>query len=141
MPVGGPAAEASANGNPLNDYKTLPASVRARAIIGVDRYDTSRRVAEAYGLFPDSNADRRIGLATGTNWPDALVAAATVGHEGLPLLLTDGNAAHLSPFTARATTDLTQDGTPVFGLAFGGADVLSDTVVCELDQLLPSPTF
>ena len=135
VPVGGPAAAAAAI------TIGLPASVRARAIIGVDRYDTSRRVADAYGPFPDVSPYRRVGLATGENWPDALVGAAVMGHLKRPLLLTDGTAAQLSPFTARAVQDLTQDDLPAYGLAFGGADVLPDALVREFDRLLPSEDF
>ena len=141
VPVGGPAAAASANGDPSKDIGPLPSSIRARAIIGVDRYDTSRRVAEAYGALPGDPGKRKVGLATGENWPDALVGAAVMGYWGGPLLITDGNAAQLNAFTEKAVDDLSQDRTPTSGLVFGGSDVISDAVATRFGGLLPGETI
>lgn len=140
VPVGGPAADAATVTNPLNGYRTLWVSIRARAIIGVDRYDTSRRISQAYGDLPSDPAKRKVGLATGENWPDALVGAAVMGYRDGPLLITDGNAATINPFTARAVEDLTQDRTPTSGLVFGGPDVVSDAVASTFEQLVPYET-
>jgi putative cell wall-binding protein len=67
--VGGPAAAAR------------PA---ASSIVGSDRYETARLVADQ--LFPGEVA--WAGLASGERFPDALVAAAHLGRLGGPLLLT-----------------------------------------------------
>ena len=140
VPVGGPAAAAAAS--PAAGGAMLSAPITARAIIGVDRYDTSARVAQAYGPFPASaaNAPRRtIGLATGTNWPDALVGAAAMGTLAGPLLLTDGGAANLPRPTIVAIATLVQDTKDVDGLLFGGADVLNEDLVAQFRGTLPYP--
>ncbi|WP_432510862.1 cell wall-binding repeat-containing protein [Kineococcus sp. SYSU DK001] len=81
VPVGGAAAAAAAS---------LPAAggSAARAIVGVDRFDTAALVAREFTGGPV--ATKVVGVATGDNWPDALVGSAAVGLLGGPLLLTSG---------------------------------------------------
>ena len=75
--IGGPAAQA------------YPAGV---AIVGVDRYDTGGQVAARF--FPGPGT---VGLASGTNFPDALAGGAHVARFSGPMLLTDPTT--LSPQT------------------------------------------
>ena len=140
VPVGGPAADAALAATFNNDAFALWTSIRARAVIGVDRYDTSRRISQAYGALGNDPGKRKVGLATGENWPDALVGAAVMGYWDGPLLITDGNAGQISPFTDQAINDLTVDRIPTSGLVFGGPDVLSEAVASDFEQSLPYET-
>ena len=84
--VGGPAATA------------YPAG---QAIVGVDRYDTSAQVAARF--FPTPGT---IGLASGTNFPDALAGGAHIARFSGPMLLTDPSdalAATQAYLTAKAS--------------------------------------
>ena len=76
--LGGPACEADPG---------------ARCVQGIDRYETSARVADAvFGVSPTS-----IGIATGLNFPDALAAGPFLGRNSAPLLLVSKNAPLPSP--------------------------------------------
>lgn len=55
----------------------------AEPIVGVDRYDTARKVAERFFLTPDF-----VGLATGERFADALSGGVHAAMHGGPLLLT-----------------------------------------------------
>ncbi|WP_380158922.1 cell wall-binding repeat-containing protein [Kineococcus sp. R86509] len=108
VPVGGVAAQAA---------KTLPASggSSARAIVGVDRFDTANLVARK---FTTGTATKAAGVATGDNWPDALVGSAAMGLLGGPLLLTSG--PDLSTSAAAALTALDAAKPLTTGVVFGG---------------------
>ncbi|MFD0481972.1 cell wall-binding repeat-containing protein [Kineococcus sp. GCM10028916] len=108
VPVGGVAAQAA---------KTLPASggSSARAIVGVDRFDTANLVARK---FTTGTATKAAGVATGDNWPDALVGSAAMGLLGGPLLLTSGS--DLSTSAAAALTALDAAKPLTTGVVFGG---------------------
>lgn len=69
---------------------------------GSDRYDTARRlVTHAQNELGVSFTGRPVFLATGTNFPDALSAAAAAGSQRIPLLLTAGmGESELAPATA-----------------------------------------
>ncbi|HET6793352.1 MAG TPA: cell wall-binding repeat-containing protein [Acidimicrobiales bacterium] len=67
--IGAPAARAA------------PAAV---PVVGVDRYDTSARVATSFFSGPVV-----VGVATGLAFPDALAGSVTVGSARGPVLLTD----------------------------------------------------
>ncbi|HVB92947.1 MAG TPA: cell wall-binding repeat-containing protein, partial [Acidimicrobiales bacterium] len=69
--IGGPAAQALG-------------SAATASLVGSDRYGTAVAVAQRF--FPGAKA---AGLASGTNFPDALAAAPMLGAAGEPLLLTD----------------------------------------------------
>jgi putative cell wall-binding protein len=102
--VGGPAAMA------------YPAG---QAIVGVDRYDTSAQVAARF--FPTPGT---IGLASGTNFPDALSGGAHIGRFSGPLLLTDPSALPVviqAYLTAKASSI-------VGGFVYGGNSAVSDSV-------------
>lgn len=53
-------------------------------ISGVDRYETSRKIAAT--VFPRATSAY---VATGLNFPDALSASAAAGAKGIPVLLVD----------------------------------------------------
>lgn len=109
--VGGPAARATAGHG------------AERAIVGADRYDTARRVAERSTAPAGSARVTAVGLATGDNWPDALAGAAAMGNLRGPLLLTP--SASLSPSVAPAVAAASSAGRPSSALVFGGPSVVS----------------
>ena len=114
--VGGPAARA------------FPGA--AASIVGPDRYATSALVAAAF----DDPTMSMVGVASGADWPDALVGAAAMGMMGGPLLLT--TPASMSPSSAAVVTD-NADVRSVW--LFGGPNAVSAGVQDELDGLLERP--
>jgi putative cell wall-binding protein len=102
--IGGPAAAA------------LP---KATGVVGTDRYDTSAKVATTF--FTDVLV---VGIASGTNFPDALSGGATMAEGPGPLLLTD-------PQTLSAPTQqyLQNNQTTLGGaFLFGGPTAIADSV-------------
>lgn len=98
------------------------AEPRAQAVVGSDRYDTAAKVAARFAPGVAS-----VGLSTGENWPDALVASATMGQAGGgPLLLTNGADAS----AAASATDAVLAGQDQAdaGLVFGGTKAVSADV-------------
>lgn len=101
--IGGPAAQADPSATP---------------VVGTDRYDTSRRVADAF--FPEPAG---AAIASGTNFPDALSGGArTLGVA--PLLLTDPMT--LTPAVRDYLT--AHEATFERVGVFGGTAVLSEAV-------------
>ena len=102
--IGGPAAAATPT---------------AHAIVGADRYATAVAVATAFFAAPTT-----LGIATGTNFPDALAAGALLAHAGAPLLLTDSGS--LPTPTLQYLTSVASSATSAH--IFGGIAVVSESV-------------
>ncbi len=66
-----------------------------RRISGADRYETAAAVAQEY---PSPTTPAYV--ASGQDYPDALIGAAAASHAGVPLVLTPADRVH--PSTARA---------------------------------------
>lgn len=82
--VGGPAAAAS------------PDSI---SYVGVDRYETASKLADAFFQFlPSDGRTQNVGVASGENFPDAMVAGGFMANSNGPVLLTQ--QASLNGFTA-----------------------------------------
>lgn len=77
--VGGAAYQAASVYDPM-----------AYDVSGQSRYDTALQVA--WWFF---GGQSHVGLATGTNWPDALAGGALMGLLNGPLMLTPGTATEL----------------------------------------------
>lgn len=118
IPVGGPAAAAA--GTLGGD--AAAATARA-AIIGADRYDTARKVAARFVEVSGSTRLGAVGLATGQDWPDALVGSAAMGNLSGPLLLTTTDA--LSPAAGQAMEAMAAKGQVTTGIVFGGSRAVS----------------
>ena len=106
-------------------YGMLKAMKTAR-YEGKDRYGTSIDVINK--LF-DGYAPV-LAVATGTNYPDALVGAALAGKSGGTILLVDGSG-----------TSLTDDQKTIIGNAgdvwiLGGDGAVSDTMRTAIDNIL-----
>ena len=110
--LGAPAAAADPTATPL---------------VGVDRYDTSRKVAEAFFPAPDV-----VALASGRDFPDALSGGAHIGRKGGPLLLTDPQALPGPTSDYLAPRRQAIDG----GYVYGGTNAVSDGVAASLSQAI-----
>ncbi|MEW9264725.1 cell wall-binding repeat-containing protein [Kineococcus endophyticus] len=131
VPVGGQAEVAAA------DLPTVAARAAvAQALSGADRYDTARLVAAQFqgGTGVPVVA---AGLATGENWPDALVGAAALGALNSPLLLTP--RAQLDPAAQTAMAGLNAVSPVSVGLVFGGEPSLSASTMASFAALVPAP--
>ncbi|WP_245961788.1 cell wall-binding repeat-containing protein [Quadrisphaera granulorum] len=118
--IGGPAATATSGHG------------AERAVIGTDRYDTARKVAELFTSPTGSSSVRSVGLATGTNWPDALAGAAAMGNLDGPLLLTPPDS--LSSSASTAITSLAKKGKASSALVFGGSGVVSSSTASSFSK-------
>lgn len=89
-------------------------------ISGADRYETSAKVATAWGMPFDW-----AGLASGANFADALSGGPTMGAYGGPLLLTPPTSLHAAPKAV-----LSANGKYLWQvIGFGGPAALSDAVL------------
>ena len=86
-------------------------------LAGADRYETSAAVAEEVFI-----CEGRVFLASGGNFPDALVAAAAGGHIGGPVLLVTYDTI---PAATRGQLDRLN---PEFIWLVGGTAVIGDSV-------------
>jgi putative cell wall-binding protein len=80
--------------------KSALGQTNATRLAGLDRYDTAARVA-AYGARIGMTFDG-VGIATGTNFPDALAAGPVLGTKGALMLLT---GATVPAPTSKALSD------------------------------------
>ena len=81
-------------------------------VSGGDRYETSRLVADhAFGTAGAGLAY----IATGTTFPDALMAGGAAGAKDAPVILVDGGAADLGAATTTLLADLGVTDTRVAG--------------------------
>ncbi len=94
---------------------------------GLNRYGTSAAVAET--MFDTADT---VFIALGTNFPDALVAAAAGGHRRGPVLLTGGTS--LAPETIAELERLT----PTMAYIVGGTAVISPAVELQVNALVPT---
>jgi putative cell wall-binding protein len=119
--VGGPAAVPAST---VDWLATLSPAVTRLA--GADRYATSAAVSAAIR----TPTDGRVAIATGENFPDALVAAPL----GDPLLLVPGTAALPGSATVTELTRLAGSGIAVLGTS----RVVRDRVVATLVGAKPA---
>jgi putative cell wall-binding protein len=110
--LGGPAAAAD------------PSAV---AISGDDRYQTAAQVAETFFHTPDV-----AGIATGTNFPDALAAGPDLAAKDAPLLLVPPTGV-LSPGTTGQLLKYAQ--TLRSAVVFGGTASVADSVGAQVGTL------
>ncbi len=100
-------------------------------LYGRDRYETAAVTADYYFGHPDNPTDvgATVGLATGTDWPDALAASGMLALYQGPLLLTRKDA--LPAVTAAAVEALETRGDTsdvTLGFVFGSSGVVSAAV-------------
>jgi hypothetical protein len=110
--LGGPAAAADKSATPL---------------VGSDRYGTAAGVAAMF--FPSATL---VGVATGTNFPDALAAGPDLGAKGAPLLLVaPSGALPGGPTAALLALSSTVTGAEIFG----GTASVGDDVAAQVGTL------
>lgn len=85
--AGGTAAVSDATKAQFDSLLVENGGVASQRWSGTDRYATAQAVAE-YGSAAGFGEWRRLGLATGTNFPDALVGGVALGDQHGLLLLT-----------------------------------------------------
>ncbi|MBK9180828.1 MAG: cell wall-binding repeat-containing protein [Acidimicrobiales bacterium] len=119
--IGGPASKADPTATP---------------VVGVDRYDTSVKVALTFfsGLTPPFPGPRFVGLASGLAFPDGLAGGAHIARTPRfgPLLLTDPTALPqvVKDYLVTRSTNL------VGGFVYGGTAAVSDTVLTEANTAI-----
>lgn len=96
-----------------------------RRLAGADRYGTAAAIAE---LYPAGSQTAYV--ATGQDFPDALVSAALAARRGEPLLLSRGDRLPSTTGTALERTN------PVGIVALGGPTVLVPAVLEALEDYL-----
>ena len=99
----------------------------ATAISGSDRYQTAAQVAETFFHTPAI-----VGVATGTNFPDALAAGPDLASKDAPLLLVPSRGV-LPPGTTGQLLNYAQ--TLRSALVFGGATSVADSVGAQVGTL------
>jgi minor extracellular protease Epr len=105
---------------------SVVSSLNATRIAGTSRYETSRLVAEAAKA---AGADgRRVWVATGGDWPDALAAGPAAAADGGVLLLSDPAGSSVASWLGTVSAT----GVTVVG----GAASVSDSVLATLQSLL-----
>jgi putative cell wall-binding protein len=102
-------------------------------IAGATRYDTMEQVDTYSGLVPGFGITgaRTAIIATGDNFPDALAAGPLVWASKLPLILTDGTQASLTPQALAVINSL---GITHF-IVLGGSATISAGIVSQLATL------
>ncbi len=99
---------------------------------GDPRYDTAAIIAQN-GITNTWATGAYMGVATGLNFPDALVGGCAAGANSGVLLLT--KPAALSPVAETCVTNNRRYDTDI--RVYGGSDVVSDAVYTKLESLLP----
>jgi putative cell wall-binding protein len=105
--------------------------VAVERIAGLNRYETAAAVAE-HGVDHGWGSWGYVGIATGLNFPDALVGGVACGNRGGVLLMTD--PGYVSGAT-RATILLHASSILRIDI-FGGTNVVSSAVAEDLGTLL-----
>jgi putative cell wall-binding protein len=103
-------------------WEAIRSSFGAVRLAGADRYETAAAVAAA--TFAPGVPTAYI--ATGTNFPDGLAAAAVAGHAGSPVLLVRRDS--IPPATAAELARLR----PLSIVVLGSAATVSDAVMASL---------
>ena len=81
----------------------IPGASDIRRVSGVDRYETSRKIAfDAFDRSPSTEAY----IADGRNFPDALVASVPAGLVDAPVILVNGAANSVNAATTRLLGEL-----------------------------------
>lgn len=134
--VGGTGAVSAAAYEQLTKLVASPDDITR--LWGSDRYATSRAVANF--AFAGENAQTHLDavfIATGTNYPDALVAGGAGGYDYSPVLLVNGSASSLDS----ATMQLLQTLDPGRIYIVGGTGAVSAGIEAQLDASTSAPVL
>lgn len=122
--IGGPAADAAAEGSVDGTVET------DQDIVGVNRYETATLTAEEFLTEDDAEAENYV-IASGENFPDAVVGGAYAANADGALLLTKQD--NLTNVTADFIEDQRLDVENVF--VFGGTGSVSRDVSDQIGDL------
>ncbi|SEB37030.1 Putative cell wall binding repeat 2 [Paramicrobacterium humi] len=103
-------------------------------LYGADRFDTSVSLSRHAHNFSEEGKTRRVYVATGFDYPDALSAAALAGSDDAPLLLVEKGK-----IPASVKKELLRQW-PDEIVVVGGTGVISATVQKQLGQYAPKVT-
>ncbi|MEH7503762.1 cell wall-binding repeat-containing protein [Neobacillus drentensis] len=108
----------------IEDYLRDVKGLEVKRIWGIDRYETSAKIAEkVYELTLDN---QRSFVVNGKNFPDALSVAPIAARLGAPILLTETNKL------PTVTSDIINEFNETY--VIGGKGVVSDSVLNKLPQ-------
>lgn len=124
--VGGEGAVSTQVFNQLKAYVPAPGDVSR--LNGVDRYDTSRQVAEQFPTGSDVSF-----VATGGDFPDALAGAALAGRFSGPVVLTRPQSLPTAAETALGHL------MPRRIVVLGGTGAVSNELVELLEEFVVTP--
>lgn len=147
--IGGPAANAIGRGTTGNGSEL-------KKVVGSDRYDTAAKVAgltrtvdhdgdEATVVAPATPTARQslpvfppstdvFGVASGQNFPDAVVASAFIANQDGPLFLTRTSELPAATLKALADASKLNVGDDVF--VFGGTGVVTESVKTAIETAI-----
>lgn len=125
--VGGSGA---VNGSVLRDLRPYAGTGTVQRVEGTNRYETAAEMASYY-----PSGVRRVYLASGQDFPDALAGAALAANRGEPLLLTEGGELPSSTRTQLARLD------PTEVVVLGGSTAISGTVARQAGAYSASGRF
>ena len=103
-------------------------------LVGKDRYQTAADVARFF-FRPEDGPDVAwmVGLATGTDWPDALAGSAYMAAYNGPLLLAQQNSLTSPSAGGVASMNARSELGVEVGVVFGGEGVLSKKVFTQFE--------
>lgn len=128
--VGGTGAVSNSVYSQLRSYATTTTDLTMQRVSGGNRYETAAAMTSYYPA-----GQRRVYLASGENFPDALAAAALAAHHGAPLLLTRAEA--LDPSTEAQFRRLRAQEV----IVVGGRGVVHQTASWQARDAGNSPTL
>lgn len=105
-----------------------------KRLAGANRYQTSAKIASfavSQGVLTYGN----MGIATGSNYADALAGSALCGAKGGVLLLVDSNDGGMNNVNS-VIKDAIASGDARFGYIFGGDNAVSQDIETSIDQML-----
>ncbi|MFA4895765.1 cell wall-binding repeat-containing protein [Microbacterium sp.] len=120
--LGGPAVLSD---QLLNQVKSVVPGATVSRLFGIDRYATSRAIADASG------ASESILIATGADFPDALSAAAAGSAARQPVILVNGGDSAVDAETRAMITKLGAKKVTIVG----GSSVVSSGIETSLRGL------
>ncbi|WP_066039223.1 cell wall-binding repeat-containing protein [Herbiconiux solani] len=128
LPTEDPGPNDPTDPDPTDPTNPTPWSPAVTRIAGADRYEASANISRAGHPQRAST----VYIATGTNFPDALSAAAVAGDQDAPLLLTMPGTI---PTATRTELDRLK---PDRIIVLGGNLSVSDSVFDELNRIAPT---
>ena len=123
--VGGPNAVSD---TVLSQIKSVAPSATVDRVSGADRFATADAIVQ--DAWPNGTTVASVDVATGTNFPDALAAAAAAGAQHIPVLLVNGGGSSVDATTSGLITSLAAHTITIVG----GTNAVSQAVSNDLQS-------